>query len=243
MIVRQSGRTVHSVWSFIARELPYALEPTPSIPVDFAPGVTTSPSSIHMDERPKSLPPVPQSEVAPPPVAYGGYREPFTFNSVTSILNSLAPQEAPKTYQLYDTPIPIARPPVQKSFERISGTGSISGRGSVSLSGHYNPTPLYERFARGGREVSVPARSTPSPPPVTSPVRPRRKEGDFVPWHAMDQHDLRRARTREPEIRATTPERDLSQTQSLPERSLSRPPRILPGTLPNPNIHRSLRRP
>ncbi|KAG8688717.1 hypothetical protein FRC09_012766 [Ceratobasidium sp. 395] len=242
MIVRQSGKTVLDVWSFIARELPYALERTPP-PVDFAPGIT-SPSSENMAQldpgRPKSLPPVPLSEIPPPPVAYGGYRDPFTFSS---LLNSTPRQDPdpPKSYQLYDTPIPVARPPVQKSFERVSRSGSSSfGMRGSTLSGHFNPTPLYERFARGGRERDAPSplASTPSPP--VSPNLPRRKEGDFVFWHAMDEHVRRTKTQRErqlPPEEATTLERDPSATKSLPERT-RRPPRILPGTLPNPNTHR-----
>ncbi|KAG8740186.1 hypothetical protein FRC10_004625 [Ceratobasidium sp. 414] len=195
MVVRQSGETVLDVWSFMARELPYALEPTPP-PADFAPGITgpSSESMVQVDlERPKSLPPVPQSgEIAPPPVAYGGYRDPLTFSSVSSLLNPVPRQnEAPKTYQLYDAPIPVARLPVQRAFERVSGTGSGGfgvGTESISVSGYYAPTPVYERFARGGKDAPSPLRSTPSPPIM--PARPRRKEGDFVPWHAKEEQEV-----------------------------------------------------
>ncbi|KAG9104070.1 hypothetical protein FRC06_005770 [Ceratobasidium sp. 370] len=237
MTVRQSGKTALDVWSFMARELPYALEPTPP-PADFAPGITRS-SSEGMVEvglgRPKSLPPIPQpGEIAPPPVAYGGYRDPFTFGSV---LNPVPRQDAEtsRTYQLYDTPVPVARPPVQRAFERVPSAGSGGfgvGGGSISVSRYFTPTPVYERFARSGRDAPSPLRSTPSPP--ITPNRPRRQEGDFVPWHAMDEHGIRRARTQRE--RDATPARGPSGAQTLPERP--RPPRIQPGTLPNPNTHR-----
>ncbi|KAG8682711.1 hypothetical protein FRC08_014777 [Ceratobasidium sp. 394] len=228
----------------MARELPHDLEPPPPL-ADFAPGITglSSEGMVELEPgRPKSLPPVPQpDDIAPPPVAYGGYPGPLTFSSVSSLLNPVPRQdvEALQTYQLYDTPVPVAHPPVQRAFERVSRAGSGGfglGRGSISFSGYSAPTPVYERFARGGRDAPSPPRSTPSPP--FTPNRPRRKEGDFVPWHARDEHGVRRAKTQHE--REPTPAREPSDAQTLPGRP--RPPRIEPGTLPNPNTHRPSRK-
>ncbi|QRV75278.1 hypothetical protein RhiJN_03293 [Ceratobasidium sp. AG-Ba] len=248
LVIRQSGKTPLSIWPFMARELPYALKPAPP-PADFAPGITSPYASnemIQVDlERPKSLPPVPQP--TPPPVAVS--RDPFTFSTISSLLNMSPRQEeegmTPRGYQLYDapiTPVPVARPPVQRAFERVSRTDS-SGHGGFGsrISGYYTPTPLYERFARGGRDREIPipsARPAPSPP-LVAPLRPRRKDGDLVQWHARDEFDLRRARTQTERDVEPAPARDPNSARSLPSRT--RPPRIERGTLPNPNAYRPSR--
>lgn len=259
MVIRQSGRTELNVWEFMTRKLPYALETTPSVTTGNLPiAPPQRPSREGMVEidlnTPKTLPPPPpvpssarpislddSAGPIPPPTAYGR-RDPFTFSSVSSLLNP-APRELAddaQRYQLYDRPIPIARPPVQRDFERVSPTSIVVH--PVSYSAYYAPTPVYERFARGGAtraealgSPSMYSRGpqlTPSPP--TTPPRVRRQEGDFVPWHATDEHAvLRSARGKESREPVAAPE---SETSTLP--SPTRPPRVLPGSLPNPNTHR-----
>jgi hypothetical protein len=209
-----------------------------------------------VEARPMSkiLPPVPMDTMDEVPRA----RNPLTFSTVSSLLNP-APRDLPGSarqegrFELHDAPVPVPveRPPVQRAFERISGYIHNDPHGpSNGFSIYYAPTPVYDRFARGMSEaypssgVGTPVTPVLKPP---SPLQPRKLQKKDGRWMLADESDALE-RPLVGEDRPALPARFQSRmheiqppvaAQTTPVRRPSRtPPRILPGTLPNPNSHR-----
>lgn len=269
MIFKLSRRTEHSAWEFMAWDLPNALKPRTPAPVITTTNVPLGqPQDAMVDidlGRPvsKALPDLPPSE--PSPMSWRR-RDPFTFSSVSSLLNP-APRDLefdPRTgsrYQLYDAPVPIPveRPPVQRPFERISGylnDANTPQPSAPSFSMYYAPTPVYDRFARGGSDASPPeSAGQPSPPPVpalppTKKLNIQKRDGKWMladEVGAMERPALGEERVvpaRFNSLRAQAQVQVPAAAQTMPVRrpTLTRtPPRISPGSLPNPNTHRPSR--
>lgn len=261
MIIKLSRRTELSVWEFMAWDLPNALAPPPVITTTNIP--LSRPGMVDVNSgRPvsKALPDIPQPE--PSPMSWRR-RDPFTFSSVSSLLNP-APRDpnfdprAENRYQLYDAPVPIPveRPPVPRAFERISGylhDGNTPQQGGPSFSLYYAPTPVYDRFARGGSDASPIASSAgvPASPglPPPAPLKIQKRDGKWAladEMGAMDRRPIGDAQTL-PARLASVPQAHVqvpAAAQTMPVRrpTLTRtPPRISPGSLPNPNTHRPSR--
>jgi hypothetical protein len=252
--------------------LPDALEPasptsmtTTNVPLSFQPpqdGMVNVDLGNPMSKPLPSYPPNVATERPLPPPASSGRRDPFTFSSVSSLLNP-APRElnydpsradgVENRYQLYDSPVPvpIERPPVQRAFERVSGyihdanAPQITTASSFSM--YFAPTPVYDRFTRGSSEMH-PMGSAYMP---TSPASPttRRIQKQGGRWALADEMDaLERppvgeartlpARYDSLQARAQAQVQAPAAARTLPVRRPTRtPPRILPGSLPNPNVY------
>ncbi|GAB1523121.1 hypothetical protein RhiTH_006251 [Rhizoctonia solani] len=261
MTIKLSRRTEESVWRVMAWELDDKLRPRPERVITTTNVTMSGVEAGVIQERPvsKVLPPVPMGMVEDPPRA----RNPLTFSTVSSLLNP-APRDLPGSarqegrFQLHDgpAPVPVERPPVQRAFERISGYihddphNAPSGFGGFSM--YYAPTPVYDRFARGMSEafpssgVGTPVTPALKPP---SPLQPRKIQKKDGRWMLADESDALE-RPLVGEDRPTLPARFQSRmheiqppaaAQVTPVRRPSRtPPRIMPGTLPNPNSYRPI---
>ncbi|KAB5591004.1 hypothetical protein CTheo_5567 [Ceratobasidium theobromae] len=273
MIVKLSGRTELSVWEFMAWNLPNEFKsplpptatngprpPRPPRPDDgmievdlggpLSRGLPTPPGAYDIEPF-RPLPPLPAR------------RDPFTFSSVSSLLNTTPrdleidasrPVASGGRYQLYDTPvpIPIERPPVQRPFERISGyinDGNAKQSVIRPFSMYYAPTPVYDKFARGTMmrgPLNGPAISPTAP--LFSPQRNiQRRDGKWGladELGAIERPPLGEERTLpakyfSPRARAQV-QAQIQEPVAAHTAIVRRPtqPRIAPGSLPNPNINR-----
>ncbi|KAJ1307895.1 hypothetical protein OPQ81_001974 [Rhizoctonia solani] len=247
IIIKLCRRSEVAVWRVMTWGLYDELNPQPE-PVRMT---TNVPMTVVVGTRPvsKVLPPVPIILDDPPRP-----RDPLTFSSVSSLLNP-APRELPgstqtdRRYQLYDAPVPVERPPVQRAFERVSGYINDDPNAAVppGLSMYYAPTPVYDRFARGISGVFPSSGiGTPTTPALHSPapLKIQKRDGRWAladETGALDRTPVGEGRPELP-ARLQTKARELQPpvtAQTAPVRRPSRtPPRILPGTLPHPNSYR-----
>ncbi|CUA74130.1 hypothetical protein RSOLAG22IIIB_05420 [Rhizoctonia solani] len=249
MIIKLSRRSEVAVWRVMTWGLYNELNPEPE-PVRTTTNVPTSePIVSEAGARPvsKILPPVPIMLDDPP------RRDPLMFSSVSSLLNPAPRELAGSTqpggrYQLYDAPVPVARPPVPRAFERVSGYIHDDPNAGFppGLSAYYASTPVYDRFARGSEAFPSSGIGTPITAGLqpTTPLKIQKKDGR---WALADETGALE-RTPVGEDKAALPARLQSKFRDVeppvaahtaPVRRPSRtPPRILPGTLPHPNSYR-----
>ncbi|KAG8691395.1 hypothetical protein FRC11_004395 [Ceratobasidium sp. 423] len=248
IIIKLSRRSEVAVWSVMTWGLYDELNP--SEPVRTTTNVPMGNETVELETRPvsKILPPVPIVLDDPPRA-----RDPLTFSSVSSLLNP-APRELPPArpegrYQLYDAPVPVERPPVQRAFERVSGYIHDDPSAAVppGLSLYYASTPVYDRFARGMSETYPSSGiGTPTTPALhpTSPLNIRKKDGKWKladEAGALDRTPVGEDRPElparlQPKAREIQP--PVAAQTALVRRPSRTPPRILPGTLPHPNSYR-----
>ncbi|CAE6537089.1 unnamed protein product [Rhizoctonia solani] len=192
MTIKICRRSEVAVWRVMTWGLYDELNPAPK-PVRMTTNVPVLGNvTVEVGTRPvsKVLPPVPIVLDDPPRP-----RDPLTFSSVSSLLNP-APRELPSSarpegrYQLYDAPVPVELPPVQRAFERVSGYIHDDPTAIVppGLSIYYASTPVYDRFARGMSEpVPSSGIGTPTTPAALHPPSPlniRKKNGQ---WRLADE--------------------------------------------------------